>query len=74
MISKATLESIAQNIFEQLPPGLKQTRDDVKEAVRSAVNKAVSELDLVTQSEFESQIQKLDILKKRVQELESKFN
>lgn len=63
--------------LRQLPPGLGELPAEMKQALRIALQRALSELDLVTREEFEAQQQvlyktrmKLEALEKRVAALE----
>lgn len=74
MISKATIDSLVHNILEQLPTGLKQTQADTQFVIKNAVQQTIEKFDLVSKSEFESQVARLHQLQKSIGELEAQIN
>ncbi len=79
MIDKTVLDDLAKRVTDSIPDGLKFLQEDLEKNIRSALDAALSHLDLVTREEFDLQTavldrtrQKLEQLEKVVTELEAK--
>jgi len=77
MTNNDRLESFIQHITASLPEDLSHARQDIRKNIRSAVQSALSRLDLVTREEFDVQAEllcrtraMLDEMEQRVRELE----
>lgn len=77
MTNNARLETFIQHIIASLPEDLSQANEDIRKNIRSAVQSALSRLDLVTREEFDVQAEllsrtraMLDEMEQRVRELE----
>ncbi|HSR63916.1 MAG TPA: accessory factor UbiK family protein [Gammaproteobacteria bacterium] len=77
MSKDARLETFIQHIIASLPEDLSLAREDIRKNIRSAVQSALSRLDLVTREEFDVQAEllsrtraMLDEMEQRVRELE----
>ncbi len=79
MLNPKNLESIAQQLHNALPQGLKNVGNDLEEKFKQILQAQLAKLDVVTREEFEVQSQvllrtreKLNELEKRLDELSSK--
>lgn len=81
MFNTKTLDDIATNIANALPPSLNAIKEDLEKNFRAILQGTLSKLDLVTREEFE--VQKLvlaktranlDALEKRVALLEQQLS
>jgi BMFP domain-containing protein YqiC len=63
MFNTKTLDDIATNIANALPPSLNTIKDDLEKNFRAILQATLSKLDLVTREEFE--VQKLVLAKTR---------
>ena len=77
MLDPKKLEEVVQSLTNALPPGLVSMQADVEKNIRTALSSMFTKLELVTREEFDVQSQlllrtreKLDMLEKRVAELE----
>lgn len=77
MVNPSALDDFARRLGEMLPPGLERLREDVHRNARSAMESALSRMDLVTREEFDIQSavlartrEKLEALERRVAEME----
>lgn len=78
MLNPKNLESIAQQLHNALPQGLKNVGNDLEEKFKQILQAQLAKLDVVTREEFEVQSQvllrtreKLNELEKRLDELSS---
>ena len=76
MLDPKNINEIVQNIMEQLPPGLKQLPEDIKQTLRRTITNTFDQFDLVTREEFDAQCrvllrtrEKLEALEKKIAEL-----
>ena len=79
MIDGNKVNEFVQTVLAAMPEGLKNLPREVQKNLRSAVQIAFSKMDLVTREEFDAQVgvlrrsrEKLEMLEKKVAELESK--
>ena len=79
MLNPKNLETIAQQLHNALPQGLKNVGNDLEEKFKQILQAQLAKLDVVTREEFEVQSQvllrtreKLNELEKRLDELNSK--
>ena len=78
MIDLKHIDELARRLSDLVPPGLRQSQQDLQEAFRGALQAGLSRLDLVTREEFDIQAQvllrtreKLKALEDRVTRLEN---
>mgnify|MGYP003431035713 len=78
MIDLKHIDEMARRLSDLVPPGLRQSQQDVQEAFRGALQAGLSKLDLVTREEFDIQRavlqrtrEKLETLEKTVAALEA---
>ncbi|ATW43976.1 accessory factor UbiK family protein [Glaesserella parasuis] len=78
MLNPKNLESLAQQLHNALPQGLKNVGNDLEEKFKQILQAQLAKLDVVTREEFEVQSQvllrtreKLNELEKRLDELSS---
>ena len=79
MIDLNHIDDLARRLSDMVPPGLRQTREDLQDSFKGALQAGLSKLDLVTREEFEVQRavllrtrEKLEALEKIVAALESR--
>ena len=79
MLNMKLIDSLARQINEVIPAGMKDMKGDVEKNIRSLLEGALAKLDLVTREEFDAQSrvlgrtrEKLEKLEKMVKELEEK--
>lgn len=80
MLDTRKIEEIAKQLTDTLPSGLKQFASDFENRSKQILQTQLLKLDLVSRDEFEVQQhvllktrEKLEILQKRLDELESKL-
>ena len=79
MVNVNKANEFVKNVIASMPEGLKHLPKDLQMNLRSAVQTVFMNMDLVTREEFDAQKkvlersrQKLEMLEKKVAELESK--
>ncbi len=79
MIQAKDINQWVQQVLAALPPGLQQIPQNLQGYLQEAMLKTFSKLQLVTREEFDIQTgvllktrKKLEVLEKRLQELESR--
>ena len=79
MIDLNHIDALARRLSELVPPGLRESRDELHATFKSALQAGLSKLDLVTREEFEVQRavllrsrEKLDMLEQAVATLEKR--
>ena len=78
MIDTKKINDLVAKLTEALPPGVKQIPADLEKTFRTIIQSGLSKMDLVTREEFDAQSkvlartrEKLDMLEKRMSELDS---
>ncbi|KAF1015186.1 MAG: putative protein YqiC [Stenotrophomonas maltophilia] len=81
MIDLNQLDDLARRLSDLVPPGLRESREELQAAFKSALQAGLTKLDLVTREEFEVQRavllktrEKLDALEQAVAALEGRGN
>lgn len=79
MIDLNQIDDLARRLSDLVPPGLRESREELRATFKSALHAGLAKLDLVTREEFEVQRavllktrQKLDALETAVRELEGR--
>ncbi|MHC5147458.1 ubiquinone biosynthesis accessory factor UbiK [Stenotrophomonas rhizophila] len=79
MIDLNHLDDLARRLSDMVPPGLRQSREELQATFKTALQAGLGKLDLVTREEFDVQRavllrtrQKLEALEKVVAELEAR--
>ena len=77
MIDLTQLDDLARRLSDLVPPGLRQSREELQSTFKSALQAGLGKLDLVTREEFDVQRavllktrEKVDALEKTLAELE----
>ncbi len=77
MIDLNHLDDLARRLSDLVPPGLRESREELQATFKTALQAGLAKLDLVTREEFEVQRavllktrEKLDVLEATVRELE----
>ena len=76
MIDLAQLDELARRLSSLVPPGLRESREELQQNFKSVLQAGLGKLDLVTREEFDVQRavllrtrEKLDALEQRLAEL-----
>ena len=79
MIDLNHLDDLARRLSDMVPPGLRQSREELQATFKTALQAGLGKLDLVTREEFDVQRavllrtrEKLEALEKGVAELEAR--
>lgn len=79
MIDLNHIDALARRLSELVPPGLRESRDELQATFKSALQAGLAKLDLVTREEFEVQRavllrtrEKLDALEQAIATLEKR--
>jgi BMFP domain-containing protein YqiC len=79
MIDLNHIDELARRLSDLVPPGLRESREELQATFKSALQAGLSKLDLVTREEFEVQRavllrtrEKLDALEQAVAALENR--
>ncbi|HCR34297.1 MAG TPA: hypothetical protein DIV57_13120 [Stenotrophomonas sp.] len=79
MIDLNHLDDLARRLSDLVPPGLRESREELQSTFKTALQAGLAKLDLVTREEFEVQRavllktrEKLDALEALVRELEGR--
>ncbi len=79
MIDLNPIDDLARRLSDLVPPGLRESREDLQRTFKSALQAGLSRLDLVTREEFDVQRavllrtrEKLDALERELAALESR--
>ena len=78
MIDLNHLDDLARRLSDLVPPGLRESREELQQAFKGALQSGLTKLDLVTREEYEVQRavllrtrEKLEALERTVQALEA---
>jgi len=81
MIDFNHLDDLARRLSDLVPPGLRESRDELQSSFKSVLQAGLARLDLVTREEFDVQRavllrtrEKLEALEKTVAALEARAN
>ena len=76
MIDLKHIDDLARRLSDLVPPGLRESKDELQQTFKGALQAGLSKLDLVTREEFDVQRavllrtrEKLDALEQRLAEL-----
>ncbi|MDO4697564.1 MAG: accessory factor UbiK family protein [Pasteurellaceae bacterium] len=74
MFSPKNLESIAQQLHNALPQGLKNVGNDLEDKFKQILQAQLTKLDVVTREEFDVQSQVLLRTREKLNELEKRLD
>ena len=81
MIDLNNIDDLARRLSTLVPPGLRESREELQQNFKSVLQSGLAKLDLVTREEFEVQRavllrtrEKLDELQRTVAELEAQLS
>jgi len=72
MIDLAQLDDLARRLSQLVPPGLRDSQEELQQTFKSALQAGLANLDLVTREEFDVQTQVLARTREKLQELETR--
>ena len=70
MIDINHIDDLARRLSSMVPPGLRESRDELQQNFKSVLQTGLSKLDLVTREEFEVQRAVLLRTREKVEELQ----
>ena len=70
MIDLNHIDALARRLSELVPPGLRESREELQATFKSALQAGLAKLDLVTREEFEVQRAVLLRTREKLEELE----
>ena len=80
MMNQTKIEELAQKVYEALPSGAKDLKEDIEKSVHLALQQGLSKLNLVSREEFDVQTQvlartraKLEMLEEQLAALEAQL-
>lgn len=73
MIDPKKIESIARQVHESMPKGIRELGEDVEKKVRQVLQSQLSRLDLVSREEFDVQTQVLLRTREKLVALEQRL-
>lgn len=80
MIDLSHIDELARRLSSLVPPGVRESREDMQENFKAVLQSGLAKLDLVTREEFDVQRavllrtrEKLESLERAVAELESQL-
>ena len=80
MIDLNTIDDLARRLSDLVPPGLRESQEELQQTFKSALQSGLSKLDLVTREEFDVQRAvllrtraKLEALQQAVAQLEAQL-
>ena len=81
MIDLNNIDALARRLSDLVPPGLRESREELQATFKNALQAGLAKLDLITREEFEVQRavllrtrEKLDALEQAVATLESRVS
>lgn len=73
MIDARVFDDISRTLGKLLPPGLADAKEDFERNAKSAMQGALSNLDLVTREEFDVQAEVLNNTRRQLKRLEARI-
>ena len=73
MIDLSQLDELARRLSDLVPPGLRESREELQQAFKSALQSGLSRLDLVTREEFDVQRAVLARTREKLEALEKQL-
>ena len=70
MLNMKLIDSLARQINETIPAGMKEMKGDVEKNIRTLLEGTLAKLDLVTREEFDAQSRVLARTRSRLEQLE----
>ena len=81
MIDLNHIDDLARRLSNLVPPGLKESQEELQQTFKSALQSGLGKLDLVTREEFDVQRavllrtrEKLEKLERQVEDLEARLH
>ena len=73
MLDPKNINDVIQNMIDNLPPGLKQLPDDLKQCLHETMKETFEKMDLVTREEFDVQCRVLQRTREKLEALEKQL-
>lgn len=70
MIDLANIDDLARRLSSMVPPGLRESREELQQNFKSVLQSGLAKLDLVTREEFEVQRAVLLRTREKLEELQ----
>ena len=70
MLNMKLIDSLARQINETIPAGMKEMKGDVEKNIRTLLEGTLAKLDLVTREEFDAQSRVLARTRSKLEQLE----
>jgi len=70
MINLSSIDNLARRLSEKVPPGLKQTREELQASFKGVLHAGLSKMDVITREEFEVQRAILERTREKLEALE----
>jgi len=70
MINLSSIDNLARRLSEKVPPGLKQTREELQANFKGVLHAGLTKMDLITREEFEVQRAILERTREKLEALE----
>ena len=70
MLNMKLIDSLARQINETIPTGMKEMKGDVEKNIRTLLEGTLAKLDLVTREEFDAQSRVLARTRSKLEQLE----
>lgn len=74
MLSKKSLEEMADKVVKILPENLQRGQEQLRQTVQGVLGDAVKRLDLVTREEFDAQIEVLKRCQAELKDLSARLD
>ena len=73
MLDPKNINDVIHNMIDNLPPGLKQLPDELKQCLRETMVSTLQKMDLVTREEFDVQCRVLQRTREKLEALEKQL-
>ena len=73
MIDLNHIDDLARRLSSLVPPGLKESQEELQQTFKSALQSGLGKLDLVTREEYDVQVQVLARTREKLAALEARL-
>ena len=74
MIDLKMIDELARRLGDALPPGVNQAKDELESQFKGVLTSAFERMNLVGREEYDSQCEKLEELRVKLQSLEARLD